>query len=438
MWRDVHVMVFVGFGFLMTFLREFTWSSVGLNFLVAGFTMQLGMIVVPFLHRIFENEWERKIQMDISNLVTGDFCAAAILISMGAVLGRTSPMQLLTMAIVETFAYALNEAILVSEVEVTDIGGSMVIHAFGAYFGVACAWVLGPRGADQTNNGSNRWSDTFAMIGTTYTRMRACDAFWFCCLLGSISLLLFFTKNKTYTQRARGACRHTHTHTDTHTHRHTQTHTHTHTRTHTHTHTLSLPLPACSSLFPLHMATEPMNEIEAENFDKEEVTNVGKEYCFIRDFAKKGQLVFPLWFHRGDHVVPGPCFPKGFIEHPFQEVLDCASYRHYLANFPRMLEALLPALANGAVDETLKQQWTDACETFKQHLYQVEQSTSVCQKRREVEREMHTRATQLLTKLLHIAHLHSRSWPVVMPTGQGCLGVRVQGPSKTRRRGAQV
>ena len=171
-------MVFVGFGFLMTFLREFTWSSVGLNFLVAGFTMQLGMIVVPFLHRIFENEWERKIQMDISNLVTGDFCAAAILISMGAVLGRTSPMQLLTMAIVETFAYALNEAILVSEVEVTDIGGSMVIHAFGAYFGVACAWVLGPRGADQTNNGSNRWSDTFAMIGTTYTRMRACDAFW--------------------------------------------------------------------------------------------------------------------------------------------------------------------------------------------------------------------------------------------------------------------
>jgi len=168
MWRDVHVMVFVGFGFLMTFLREFTWSSVGLNFLVAGFTMQLGMIVVPFLHRIFENEWERKIQMDISNLVTGDFCAAAILISMGAVLGRTSPMQLLTMAIVETFAYALNEAILVSEVEVTDIGGSMVIHAFGAYFGVACAWVLGPRGADQTNNGSNRWSDTFAMIGTLF------------------------------------------------------------------------------------------------------------------------------------------------------------------------------------------------------------------------------------------------------------------------------
>lgn len=171
MWRDVHVMVFLGFGFLMTFLHEYTLSSVGLTFLVGGYAMQLAMLVVPFLHRIFDGDFDTKIQLDIPTLVTGDFGAAAVLISMGGVLGRTSPLQLLVMATVELFAYALNEAILVSEVEVTDIGGSMIIHAFGAYFGVACAWVLGPRNADQTKNGSNRWSDTFAMIGTVFLWM---------------------------------------------------------------------------------------------------------------------------------------------------------------------------------------------------------------------------------------------------------------------------
>ncbi|EGD75033.1 rhesus-associated glycoprotein [Salpingoeca rosetta] len=170
MFRDVHVMVFIGFGFLMSFLNQYTLSSVGLTFLVGAFALQVSMLVVPFWHRVFAGGWV-KIPLTLETLVTGDFGAATVLISMGAVLGRTSPLQLLVMVVIELFAYGFNEALLVNEIKVADVGGSMIIHAFGAYFGVACAWVLGPRNADQTNNASSRYSDTFAMIGTVFLWM---------------------------------------------------------------------------------------------------------------------------------------------------------------------------------------------------------------------------------------------------------------------------
>jgi ammonium transporter Rh len=34
MWQDMNVMIFIGFGFLMTFLKTHCWSSIGFNFLI--------------------------------------------------------------------------------------------------------------------------------------------------------------------------------------------------------------------------------------------------------------------------------------------------------------------------------------------------------------------------------------------------------------------
>ena len=48
MFTDVHVMMFIGFGFLMTFLRKYGHSSVGFNFLVSAFVIQwCGMAARP-------------------------------------------------------------------------------------------------------------------------------------------------------------------------------------------------------------------------------------------------------------------------------------------------------------------------------------------------------------------------------------------------------
>lgn len=43
--QDVHVMIFIGFGFLMTFLKRYGFSSVGVNLLLAAFGLQWGLLM---------------------------------------------------------------------------------------------------------------------------------------------------------------------------------------------------------------------------------------------------------------------------------------------------------------------------------------------------------------------------------------------------------
>ena len=50
--------------------------------------------------------------------------------------------------------------------QVVDVGGSMFVHAFGAYFGLAAARVLYKEDVEQSSKeGSVYHSDIFAMIG---------------------------------------------------------------------------------------------------------------------------------------------------------------------------------------------------------------------------------------------------------------------------------
>uniref|UniRef100_A0A8C4QUE1 Ammonium transporter AmtB-like domain-containing protein n=1 Tax=Eptatretus burgeri TaxID=7764 RepID=A0A8C4QUE1_EPTBU len=48
--QDVHVMVFVGFGFLMTFLQRYGFSAVGFNFLIASFSIQWATLMQGWFH----------------------------------------------------------------------------------------------------------------------------------------------------------------------------------------------------------------------------------------------------------------------------------------------------------------------------------------------------------------------------------------------------
>jgi ammonium transporter Rh len=75
-------------------------------------------------------------------LINGDYCAAAILITFGGLLGKTNLTQLIVVEIIEIILYCLNLVILLDQYKVADIGGSMVIHMFGAYFGLSAALVM--------------------------------------------------------------------------------------------------------------------------------------------------------------------------------------------------------------------------------------------------------------------------------------------------------
>ncbi|KAI8478642.1 hypothetical protein Bbelb_436300 [Branchiostoma belcheri] len=167
MFQDVHVMIFVGFGFLMTFLKLYGYGSVGFNMLVAASVLQWATLMRGFLYME-----DNKIDIDVSSMLTADFAAAAVLISYGAVLGKTTPVQLIVMAFLEIAFLTVNEWIGTVQFQAQDIGGSMFVHVFGAYFGLTVGRMLyRPEVTDSTKEGANYHSDLFSMIGTVFLWM---------------------------------------------------------------------------------------------------------------------------------------------------------------------------------------------------------------------------------------------------------------------------
>ena len=99
-------------------------------------------------------------------MIGADFTAAAVLITFGAVLGRASPFQMIIIAFMECIFYSANEALNINVIKAADAGGSMIIHTFGAYFGLAVSVILYRKKAtDHPRNSSSYHSDLFAMIG---------------------------------------------------------------------------------------------------------------------------------------------------------------------------------------------------------------------------------------------------------------------------------
>ncbi len=88
-----------------------------------------------------------------------------------ALLGRTTPSQLIVLAIVETFGFMGSVKVLElwSSKGARDIGGGMTIHTLGAYCGLTASMFLYDKRAVGNSDNSNIYSsDLFAFIGTTF------------------------------------------------------------------------------------------------------------------------------------------------------------------------------------------------------------------------------------------------------------------------------
>lgn len=170
MFQDVHVMIFVGFGFLMTFLSKYGFSAVGYNFLISALAIQWSMIIAGMMG--WDGGKAGKISIGVGELLGADFATAAVLISFGAILGKTSALQLLVMTIIEIVLFNVNEHIGRHYLGAVDAGDSIFVHAFGAYFGLAVARVLfKPEHNDNPKEGSVYHSDLFAMVGSLFLWM---------------------------------------------------------------------------------------------------------------------------------------------------------------------------------------------------------------------------------------------------------------------------
>jgi len=184
MFQDVHVMIFIGFGFLMTFLKKYGLSAVSLNLMCSAIAIEVFTLVYGFFHLHCENpkydEYNSEhcpnawpyIDIDMGTLLSADFATAAVLISFGVVLGITSPLQLIVMTVIETCIFVVNEILGRDFIGAVDAGDTIFVHVFGAYFGLAVARVLyDEEHAKSSKEGSSYNSDLFSMVGTVFLWM---------------------------------------------------------------------------------------------------------------------------------------------------------------------------------------------------------------------------------------------------------------------------
>ena len=81
------------------------------------------------------------IKVDWIDALEGGFGAATVLVTFGVVIGKTTPMQLLGICLIEIPLYLVNGYINYNLLGCVDAGGAIMIHTFGAYFGVMVSLV---------------------------------------------------------------------------------------------------------------------------------------------------------------------------------------------------------------------------------------------------------------------------------------------------------
>lgn len=165
--RAIHIMamLILGFGFLMVFVKNYGRSALTATFLLVSVSIPLYMIGSSLIHG-------EGAKGEIELLILAEFGAASLLIAAGAVLGRIKMHQFVILGLLFIPCYMLNEWIIIDnglgllKSGFADTGGSIVIHAFGAIFGVAAAISLTSNASLEKPITSDDSSDRFSMIGS--------------------------------------------------------------------------------------------------------------------------------------------------------------------------------------------------------------------------------------------------------------------------------
>ncbi len=166
--RSIHIMAMLlaGFGFLMVFIRKYGRTAITATYMMVS-------IAIPTYFLVEHFGWFAHPGAPINSLILAEFAAAALLISAGAVLGRLKVYQYILLGLLFVPAYTLNEWIMLSggfglipEGTLVDTGGSIVIHTFGAIFGLGLIFSLTTKKEFETEVESDAVSDRFSLLGS--------------------------------------------------------------------------------------------------------------------------------------------------------------------------------------------------------------------------------------------------------------------------------
>ncbi|XP_061584600.1 ammonium transporter Rh type B-like [Cololabis saira] len=163
---DVQMMIFIGFGCLLAFFRFYGFSGMVFNFLTATFSIQWAILMQGY----FQFYHNGKIHLGVVNLVNAEFACAVVLISFGAVIGKTSPIQLLVMSLLEIPIFSVTEWAVLKYIKINDAGGSILIHLFACYFGLGVTFVLYRPGLKEghARETTSYNSDILSVMGTLF------------------------------------------------------------------------------------------------------------------------------------------------------------------------------------------------------------------------------------------------------------------------------
>jgi ammonium transporter Rh len=163
--RAIHIMamLLIGFGFLMVFVRKYGRSALTATFLLVSVSLPIYLSIKTL--GIFEAKGE------IEQFILAEFSAASLLIAAGAILGRIKIYQYIILGLLFVPFYILNELIVIDDYfqfvgKVADTGGSIVIHAFGALFGIAAAVSLTTKKDMETPIQSDATTDKYSVLGS--------------------------------------------------------------------------------------------------------------------------------------------------------------------------------------------------------------------------------------------------------------------------------
>ena len=163
--RSIHIlaMLLLGFGFLMVFVRGHGYSTITATLLVVSISVPVYMLIKSFVGE--------EPAVNIEALLWGEFAAASLLIAIGAPLGRLKMDQFVLMAVLFTVIYLVNETLILDSglkcfEGFQDTGGSVVIHAFGAYFGLGVVATTMKKFEDGPQCETDSTSNQFSLLGS--------------------------------------------------------------------------------------------------------------------------------------------------------------------------------------------------------------------------------------------------------------------------------
>ena len=189
LFNDVHVMVFLGIGFLLTFLKNYSLTALTFNLIIGAISVQwyilgkqleilkwsklsnhfLILSASGFVQMWAGGSNSPEIRLTLSSFLLGEYAAATVLISFCVVLGKLSILQLIIMALLEVLLYSVNEYIGFSLLFAHDVGYTNFIHVFAASFGLGVSRALKVENVAQPSQlATSKPSNIFSLLGTLF------------------------------------------------------------------------------------------------------------------------------------------------------------------------------------------------------------------------------------------------------------------------------